>query len=191
MKRAASVLLLSSLTALAATGCGGREPATPNEARTVIAVLPSPACDCPKNEVVVAVPAAADGALERPRAARLHETVSLGYAGDSPLTQIPRDRAASIAWNDDGHSRAGGDGYGGYGYGYGGYGYGYGGYGHDGQGHGAGHGGVASSGSGGGGPVGQSNLIFSPLVQRSSVSGRGPSGGTSAPRPSGGRRGPR
>ena len=108
----ARVLAVAAAVALSVllAGCGHRDAATPSD------VGARPVCECgaPVTTLAASVePATAD--VPR-RGARLQETVSLGYAGDAPLTQIEPRREW---WGDpDGAYEVYG-GYGGYGVGYG------------------------------------------------------------------------
>ena len=98
-------LVACTLAIAGGAGCAERDPFTAND------VAMRPPCDCGATVTTLAAPVE-PAAATAPRPVRLQETVSLGYAGDAPLTQIPTHREW---WGD--RDRAG---YGGYGYGYGG-----------------------------------------------------------------------
>ena len=109
--RSAAWMLGSILgCASAAVGCTAREPITPREVDTKA---------CPCGAAVETLSAPADAVPVTPLVAprpgtRLQQTVSLGYAGDGRLTQIPTRREW---WGDRDRGPVA---YGGYGYGYGG-----------------------------------------------------------------------
>lgn len=157
--------------ALAAGGCAERDPLTAND------VAEKPPCACGAPVTTLAAPVVEPAVAVAPRPGiRLRETVSLGYAGDGPLTQIESSREW---WGDqDGGYAA-----------YGGYAYGYGGRGGHGRGGRAGRsstmGSTVTHSSGGHGPH------FSAPTFQQGVATRGGGGGPSAPASHASGRGPR
>jgi hypothetical protein len=105
-KRALSITLATFFV-----GCGGRDPVAPND-------VPSAPRECVASPAPVALAQAeldaVQVAVEPPRHVRLRETVSLGYAGDGPLTQIPPH--GQLWYPEEGPVHT-------YGYGYSGYAY--------------------------------------------------------------------
>jgi hypothetical protein len=99
------LVLLGCAVAGAGAGCAEHDPFTANDVAT------KPPCECGAPVTTLAAPIE-PAIATAPRPVRLQETVSLGYAGDGPLTQI---QARREWWGD--HDRAGYSGYGGYGYG--------------------------------------------------------------------------
>ncbi len=100
--------------ALSAFGCGRPEPMTVRD------VTPSPSpgmCPCAATVETLSAPVEPTPTIAARQATRLQETVSLGYAGDKPLTQIPTRREW---WGDHDRAPVAHGGYGGYAYGYGG-----------------------------------------------------------------------
>lgn len=138
---------------------------------------------------------------ERPPGTRIRQTVSLGYAGDGKLTEIPsRNRPSSEPDRPVGYAVYG---YPGYGYGYPSYGYpsygrivpGYANRAYTGSRGYASHGprspGARGSGGSSGGAQSGGSLIFSPHVHASGVAGGHASGGSRGSASPGGSRGPR
>jgi hypothetical protein len=103
-----ALIMLSALAAgcvLFASGCVDREPVTARE----VVTMP---CACGAAVETLSAPVEPSVATTAPRpGTRLQETVSLGYAGDGPLTQIPTRREW---WGDRDRGPVA---YGGYGYG--------------------------------------------------------------------------
>jgi hypothetical protein len=93
------------------SGCGHRDAATPSD------VGARPVCECGAPVTTLAAPVEPTIAEAPRRGVRLQETVSLGYAGDAPLTQIEPRREW---WGDPDGAYAVYGGYGAYGVGYGG-----------------------------------------------------------------------
>ena len=98
------LIIVGLACAVAVAGCAERDPVTAND------VAMKPPCECGAPVTTLAAPVEPAASIA-PRPVRLQQTVSLGYAGDAPLTQIPTRHEW---WGD--HDRAA---YGGYGYGYG------------------------------------------------------------------------
>lgn len=105
--RVLSAAAVGCALSLSAVGCVERDPFTAND-------VDSKPCTCGAPVETLAAPVELATPAEPRPGTRLQQTVSLGYAGDGPLTQIESRREW---WGD--HER-GYAAYGGYGYGYGG-----------------------------------------------------------------------
>ena len=174
MRRALTITVLSMTCALTGIGCVDRDPLTATNVPHVPHVPQVGSVPQLTQAEVDATQVAPERRHNAPRSLRLRETVSLGYAGDGPLTQI--SHGGELWYGNDGVAR--------YGYGYGGYAWGYGGgYGA----RGARSAGVDTTQQGGAGAVGR-GTVHPPIIGKG-AGGRGPMGGWAGGRPSGSPRG--